>query len=299
MRNLKSASSQIDISEETHSQFNSLTGIESPCQSGGLLFPTFEMLGTRVQAITGQDLVRIIADAVANRARYVIANHNMHSLYLWHHDEKMRELYSRADFIHIDGMALVALSRLMGSRLQREHRTTYVDFWPTLAADATRHGWRIYCLGSKPEIADLGARRLREQYPGLQLRVHHGYFDPQGPGNDAVLEDIRAYAPDVLMVGMGMPRQEQWIHDNLSRIEARSIFCVGCLMDYVAGHVPTCPRWLASVGFEWLYRLVSEPARLWHRYLVEPWFILGQLAAAHFKIARTLGGSDSIAEENR
>lgn len=296
MTNIESLSFQKENSDQTCGQVRPATdGARRP----GLKFPTFRMLGIPVQAITGQDLVSIISEAVDHHARYVIANHNMHSLYLWHHDAKMRELYAQADFTHIDGMALVALSRLLGGRLKREHRTTYVDFWPLLSTNAIPQEWRIYCLGSKPEIAEYGAARLREQYPGLQLRVHHGYFDPQGADNEAILEDIRAYAPDVLMVGMGMPRQERWILDNLQHIEARTIFCVGCLMDYVAGRVPTCPRWLARIGFEWFYRLLSEPARLWHRYLVEPWFILGQVASSYFKFGRTLGGSDSILEENR
>jgi len=253
-----------------------------------LKFPTFNLLGIRVQAITLHDMLAIVSEAALSQAKYVVANHNMHSLYVWHHDSKMRDLCARADFTHIDGLPLIPLCRLFGFRLKREHRTAYMEFLPALAAEAIKQEWRTYYLGSEPDVLEKGAARLREQYPGLQLRTHHGYFDTHGAENEAVLSDIRAYAPDVLLVGMGMPRQEAWINENLDHIAAKTIFCCGCTMDYVAGKIPPCPRWLGDIGFEWLYRLLSEPARLWHRYLVEPWFVLGQLLKACFKLGRSV-----------
>jgi N-acetylglucosaminyldiphosphoundecaprenol N-acetyl-beta-D-mannosaminyltransferase len=73
---------------------------------------------------------------------------------------------------------------------------------------------------------------------------------------------------------MGMPRQEWWILDNLDRISANIVLQAGACFDYVAGEVPLPPRWMGQLGLEWLYRLVSEPGRLWRRYLVEPWSLL-------------------------
>jgi len=263
-----------------------------------LKFPMWNLFGIRVQAITRQDLLGIISEAVLNQAKYVVTNHNMHSLYIWHHDSKMRELYARADFTHIDGLPLIPLFRLFGARLKPKHRTAYMELLPVLATEAIKQGWRIYYLGSEPDVVGKGATRLRDKYQGLQIRTHHGYFDTYGPENELVLADIRAYAPDVLMVGMGMPRQEEWINANLNQIAARTIFCAGCTMDYVAGRIPSCPRWLGDIGFEWLYRLVVEPARLWRRYLVEPWFVLGQFGTAYFNLRRRCNASTSILEDS-
>ncbi|MEM7590395.1 MAG: WecB/TagA/CpsF family glycosyltransferase [Cyanobacteria bacterium P01_A01_bin.83] len=78
---------------------------------------------------------------------------------------------------------------------------------------------------------------------------------------------------NILMVGMGMPRQEKWILDNIEDIEANIILPSGACADYVADETPTPPRWMGQVGLEWLYRLVIDPKRLWRRYLVEPWFL--------------------------
>jgi N-acetylglucosaminyldiphosphoundecaprenol N-acetyl-beta-D-mannosaminyltransferase len=279
-----------------HGSSGQQEGRSSPSQSR-VKFSTFNPCGIRVQAITVHGLLSIISEAVLDQRRYVVANHNMHSLYLWLRDPKMRALHARADFTHIDGFPLIPLFRLCGAQLKREHRTGYIDFLPMLASEAIRQEWRIYYLGSRPDVVEQGAARLRVRYPGLQLCTHHGYFDTHGAENEAVLSDINAYAPDVLLVGMGMPRQEEWINDNLNHIAARAIFCCGCMMDYVAGKISTCPRWLSSIGFEWLYRLLAEPTRLWCRYLVEPWFVLGQLGSAYLNLGRRFGTSSSTIEE--
>jgi N-acetylglucosaminyldiphosphoundecaprenol N-acetyl-beta-D-mannosaminyltransferase len=71
-----------------------------------------------------------------------------------------------------------------------------------------------------------------------------------------------------------MPRQEHWILDNLEQIQTNTILTSGACIDYVAGAVPTPPRWMGKLGLEWLYRLFSEPGRLWKRYLLEPWFVV-------------------------
>ncbi len=90
-----------------------------------------------------------------------------------------------------------------------------------------------------------------------------------------MLERINAYAPALLMVGMGMPRQELWTHENFPRLKADVILSsVGAAFDYVAGAVPTPPRWSGRLGLEWAFRLAHNPARLFSRYFVEPWYIL-------------------------
>jgi N-acetylglucosaminyldiphosphoundecaprenol N-acetyl-beta-D-mannosaminyltransferase len=106
------------------------------------------------------------------------------------------------------------------------------------------------------------------------MKVGHGYFDPAGEANESVLEEIRRFAPEVVMIGMGMPRQEQWIADNINSLGSAVVLPCGAAIDYVAGEIPTPPRWAGRWGLEWLYRLLAEPGRLWKRYLVEPWFVL-------------------------
>jgi N-acetylglucosaminyldiphosphoundecaprenol N-acetyl-beta-D-mannosaminyltransferase len=246
--------------------------------------PSFDLLGIRIHAMSKRELVDCVSQAVNGRTRRIIGNHNLHSLYVWFHEPRIREFYSMTDYTHIDGMPLVLLGWLLGLPLKRKHRTSYVDLLPLLAEEAAKHGWRIFYLGSRPGVADKAARMLRNRYTGLQIRTRHGHFNAEqaGPENQAVLAEIKAYAPDVLMVGMGMPRQELWVLENQKEIAARAIFCCGALMDYVAGEIPTPPRWIGHIGLEWLYRLLSEPARLWQRYLVEPWSVMAQLTRLYW-----------------
>ncbi|BFH76249.1 WecB/TagA/CpsF family glycosyltransferase [Thermus thermophilus] len=232
------------------------------------------LLGVEVDPVGIDELHRAIGRAVAEGKRIVIANHNLHSVYLFHKDPKMRAFFARADLIHIDGMPLVYWGRLMGKPIDIEHRVTYVDWVRPLMAEAVRHGWRVYYLGGKPGVAERAASQLRAEFPGLFLQTHHGYFDMAGEENEEVLRRINAYRPHVLMVGMGMPRQEHWVLDNLERLETNAVLTAGACFDYVAEAIPTPPRWMGRVGLEWLYRLFSEPKRLWRRYLVEPWYLV-------------------------
>lgn len=246
------------------------------------------LLGITVNPLTIKDLNTLIAEAVSCNQRRIIAHQNLHSIYLYHHDPKMRSFYDQADYVHVDGMALVLLGRLFGFPLKREHRVTYVDWIEPLIAEATKQGWRVFYLGSKPGIAEQGAKILQEKFSGLQIATAHGYFDPQPDSqeNRDILATINTYQPHVLMVGMSMPRQEHWVLDNLDQLCANAILPSGAAIDYVAGAVPTPPRWAGRLGLEWLFRLIAEPKRLWQRYLVEPWFVLKLLLTEWLKSNR-------------
>lgn len=230
------------------------------------------LLGVEVDLFTKDMLIDYVSQLITCGDRAVIAHHNLHSVYLYHRDSKFRDFYSRASVVYIDGMPLVYWARILGYALTRRHRMTSLDWVRTLMAKAEMEGWRVFYLGGKPGIAALAAKLLREQYPRLMISTHHGFFSSEE--NDDVLREIESFSPNILMVGMGMPIQEHWILDNLDRLRANVIFSIGACFDYIAGVIPEPPRWLGKVGLEWFYRLLSEPRRLWRRYLVEPWFLL-------------------------
>ncbi|WP_088240331.1 WecB/TagA/CpsF family glycosyltransferase [Calothrix rhizosoleniae] len=235
----------------------------------------YKILGVEIDALSIPQLHDLIAEAIDTNKKWIIANHNMHSLYLYHHDQKVRAFYAEADYVHIDSMPLVFIAKLLGFPIKREQRVTYADWiWP-LMAKAAENNWRVFYLGSKPGVAEKGAARLRLKFPNLQIKTAHGYINlPQDSHKSlSTLETISKYQPHILIVGMGMPQQEHWILKNLPHIKSNTILTGGACIDYVAGAVPTPPRWMGKVGLEWLYRLLNEPKRLWKRYLIEPWFI--------------------------
>jgi N-acetylglucosaminyldiphosphoundecaprenol N-acetyl-beta-D-mannosaminyltransferase len=232
------------------------------------------LLGVDVHPLTIPELRICWRDAISQGRQIVIAHHNLHSVYLRHRDAEMRALYKQAEIVYIDSMPLVFWARLMGYKLDRSHRITGVDWIRPLLREARDNGWRVFYLGGKPGVAHRAAEILKGEIPGLELETHQGYFDMEGEDNERVLEVINAFGPHVLLVGMGMPRQEKWVLRNRARLKANVIHTIGATFDYVAGAIPTPPRWMGQLGLEWLYRLVSEPRRLWRRYLVEPVYLL-------------------------
>jgi len=234
------------------------------------------LLGVEVDLFTIQTANDLLVHAIDQAERVTIGYHNLHSAYLYHRDEPLREFYAAADYSLIDGMPLVWVGRLLGHTVARDHRVCYLDWIDPLMACAAAHGWKIFFLGGRPGVAPKAAEILEAKYPGIEMQHRHGYFDatPGSTENSEILRAISKVEPDILMVGMGMPRQEHWVLENRSRIEATVPLTTGAIMDYVAGAVPTTPRWLGPLGLEWLFRLAVEPRRLAKRYLVEPWFLM-------------------------
>jgi N-acetylglucosaminyldiphosphoundecaprenol N-acetyl-beta-D-mannosaminyltransferase len=224
--------------------------------------------------MTIADMHVLIHQAVTTRERLLMVSQNLHSVYLHARTEALRQLQDKANYIRIDGIPIVYFGRLLGFPISKSHRTGWMDWLDPFMQEAALKGWRIFYLGSKPGIADKGAHILKRRYPELQIATAHGYFnaEPQHQDNQDVLRQIRTFNTDVLVVGMGMPRQERWILQNYDAISAPVILTSGACMDYVAGEIKVPPRWLGPIGLEWLYRLVSEPRRLWRRYLIEPWY---------------------------
>ncbi len=238
---------------------------------------TVAFLGLTLQPKSMPEMNELVEQGIRERQKWIIANHNLHSVYLFHRHARLREFYSQAHWTYLDGMPLVALGRLYGYPLQRGQRVTNADWTGPLMELAAGRGWRVFNLGSLKHVAEEAARKLRELYPALQLEVSDGYFDARRDSaeNEALVQRINAYRPDLLMVGMGMPRQEFWTQENFARLDARVILSSnGAAFDYLAGAVPTPPRWSGRIGLEWLFRLVNEPRRLFSRYLMEPWYIL-------------------------
>lgn len=238
-------------------------------------FPAVRVLGLRIHAMTQADIMQTIIRATQGNRTVVVANHNLHSLYFWSRDSQLRAFYDAADYVHIDGMPLVLIGKLLGTRLRRIHRTANLDMLPHILSEAVSREWRLFYLGSRPGVAAKAALTLRAEYPALHMATHDGYFDVTkgSKDNDAVVKMIRAYAPHILMVGMGMPRQELWIQDNRDALTANVILCCGALMDLIGGEIPMAPRWLGPLGLEWSFRLITQPKRTWRRYLLEPWSI--------------------------
>ena len=239
------------------------------------------LLGIEVNRLDKSNLNSLLKKAIySSGSPLIIANHNAHSVYLHRRSDKMKRFFARADYIHIDGMSLVFAGKIIGLPLEREHRVTYVDWVHSILQQASMLGWRVFYLGAKPEVLHAGLKNIRNNYSNVTVEGHHGYFEarPDSIETKSVVQQIQAFQPHILMVGMGMPRQEKWILNNLHRLNPQVILPCGACIDYLAGAVPTPPRWMGQVGLEWLYRFYQEPSRLWYRNFIEPLTLLPLLA---------------------
>jgi len=235
-------------------------------------------------------LLSVITDAIETDLQLTIGNHNLHSLYLLRYDPAMREFFALADLIYIDGMPLILCAKLLGVSLQRRHRVTFLDIVDDFMRQAASTGWRIFLLGSRPGVAERAATALIGKYPELVLETASGYFDATigSADNDELIEQIQAFRPHAVLIGMGMPRQERWVLENGGKIDANVTIVLGGILDYLCGDTVIPPRVLGRIGLEGFFRLLSEPRRLWRRYLVEPWFVLGPIGRDIVRRRRSL-----------
>ncbi|WP_206241996.1 WecB/TagA/CpsF family glycosyltransferase [Novosphingobium terrae] len=185
----------------------------------------------------------------------------------YHADPALKGAIDRADIVDADGMPLVFASRLF-CRDPLTERTATTDFLLDAASMAAREGIRFYFLGARQGVAARAADYLRSRYPDLQIvGVRHGYVsDGDIP---AICAAVRRSGADVLWVGMGTPRQEQFAVKAREHLAGLAwIRTCGGLFDHYGGGVSRAPQWMQATGLEWLYRAAREPLRLGVRYLV-------------------------------
>jgi N-acetylglucosaminyldiphosphoundecaprenol N-acetyl-beta-D-mannosaminyltransferase len=205
----------------------------------------------------------------ARRVMYV----NAHVLNQSQERPELRGALASADLVYCDGYGV----RLAAKALDVEipHRMTGADWIWGLASLCEANGQSVYLLGSEPGVTADAADRLQKWYPNLRVAgTHHGYFELGSAHDERVIEDINEKRPDIVLVGMGSPKQELWVQRNADRLDCDVLWTVGALFDYVSGRVPRAPAWLADNGLEWIFRFAIEPQRMWRRYLVgNPMFV--------------------------
>lgn len=254
------------------------------------------MLGFRVNPGTISDWVGLIGDAVQNKRKETVFYHNLHSLYTYFTDERLRNCYDKYKAL-ADGMPVIWLLQLGRRSVTREQRVTYVDFiWPLLEG-ARDNGWKVYHLGQSSEIQQQALTNIRQRLPGIEIDGHDGYFDLTADSAETrtVIDGINKFDTDLLLVGFGAPKQEYWVDEHREQINANALFTCGACMEYVAGAVKTPPRWMGKTGLEWSYRLIENPKRFAFRYLVEP-VLLGLILARNLVSGLFRGGEDGKAD---
>ena len=241
-----------------------------------------EILGCRVDAV-GRDegIERIVAFANGKTPSLVVTLGVEMAMYA-RRDARFRAVVARAALSLCDTIGVLLASRLRGGPLRE--RVTGVDLIEPLAKRSAQTGdIRLFLFGGKPGVAQLAATRLAERYPGVKIAgARSGYF--ADAESNAIAAQIRSSHANLLLVGLGSPKQEFWLDTNLASTGCGCGIGIGGSLDIVAGTVQRAPQLWQRLGLEWLYRLVREPAR-WRRQLALPRFaaaILGETIAQRF-----------------
>lgn len=203
------------------------------------------------------------------RARMVVTP-NLHAAVMANNSAEIEFLWNAADLSLVDGMPIVWASRLFGKYLPE--RVAGSDLVPELfkAAASGNKPLRIFLLGAEEGVAEVAAAKIMMKGPGCN--VVGFYSPPLGFEDDVteqkkILRNIADAAPDLLLVGLGAPKQELWASKWQSQLPVKVIICGGATIDFLAERIARAPRWMRRCGLEWSYRLAREPLRLGPRYL--------------------------------
>ena len=199
----------------------------------------------------------------------MICTPNADHLLLIRKDVEFRHVLRNADLVVADGMGIVYASRILGRPLSENvgGRLLLPDF----ARRAATKGYVLFLLGGHDQAqATAAAERLRRDCPGLSVRAWAPPFREQFTEADTqqMLDVIAESRADALFVGLGTPKQECWIAQNLHRLNASVVVGVGAAVDILSGRVSESPAWMTRVGLEWLFKMWQEPRRMWRRYLL-------------------------------
>jgi N-acetylglucosaminyldiphosphoundecaprenol N-acetyl-beta-D-mannosaminyltransferase len=231
--------------------------------------PEYRVLGTRIHAVQIPDATRIIERWIAERGRsHTVAAANVHMMVTAKRDALFRAGLNGSDLVAPDGMPLVWLGRRNGFKLKR--RCYGPDLMLEFCQTTHSRGYRHFFYGGAPGVADELASKLKARFPGMVIA---GTYSPpfrtlSSQEDEDTVRLINQSRADVLWVGLGCPKQEWWMFEHHERLEIPAVLGVGQAFDIHTGRAHQAPRWMQNHGLEWLFRLVSDPRRLWRRYVI-------------------------------
>lgn len=243
-----------------------------------------------VDLVTMDEAVACVLDWARRRdgvCRFAVTPNVNHTVLL-QKNGALRDAYRDAGLILTDGMPVYLAARLLRRRVPQ--RVPGSDLVPRVFEAAEQSGGlTAFLLGAGPGVAERAARRIAQKWPAVRVVGTCSPplgFEQDGEQNAGILEQIRSAAPDVLIVGLGAPKQELWVHRHRQNIAAPVALCVGATIDFLAGEKRRAPPWMRATGLEWLHRIASEPRRLVGRYArdaaIFPWLLCRELLSSPF-----------------
>lgn len=225
-----------------------------------------DVLETHIDNLSLNECMQYISKAIQDRNELWIVTANPELIYRAKENKELSSIIHAADLILPDGIGVLWAAKQFGHVIKE--RVTGVDLTYKILEEGNKLGWRIFLLGARPGIVEKARDEQHRRYPGVIFDCHHGYFSKEE--EPSVIEKIKAFEPDVLLVGLGAPRQEywNWINRNLAKVRMG----VGGTIDVLSGEVRRAPHFFQKYNIEWLYRLLKQPSRI-RRQVILPLYI--------------------------
>ncbi len=255
------------------------------------------VIGMGISAVNMDQALGVIERAIAAGRHGYVCCAAVHSVLDAHRDPGLMQVFNRSLLTTPDGMPLVWLCRLAGYRHTR--RVYGPDLLLAACAYGAQRGWRHFFVGGDPETLAKLERRVKAAVPDVIIQggLSPSYADPEMPVIDShAVDAIHRAQPDVVWVGLGTGKQERWMARHADTLTAPVLISVGAAFDFVAGTKRQAPSPIRRIGLEWLFRLITEPRRLWRRYIGYPellWLLLAQVVGLRsFPIRDKPSGQD-------
>lgn len=225
-----------------------------------------DVLGVNVSAINPAQALTQIKRWLDEREHHYVCVTGVHGIMESHDDAQLRAIHNEAGMVTPDGMPLVWLSKLRG--FDHVDRVYGPDLMLAVCEASVAWGARHFLYGGAEGVPELLADRLRERFSGIHIVGSHSppYRACTAEEDDAIVRAIDDSGADIVWVGLSTPKQERWMHEHVGRLRAPVLIGVGAAFDFHAGLKAQAPRWMQRSGTEWLFRLLTEPRRLWRRY---------------------------------
>lgn len=233
-----------------------------------MTIPRANILGVGISAVNMSATLETIAGWIAQREHHYVCVTGVHGVMESQRDDRVRAIHSRAGLVVPDGMPLVWLCRAKGHK--HVARVYGPDLMLAVCERSLETGYRHFLYGGAEGVPELLAEKLSQRLPGVRIvGTHSPPFRTLTPSEDAaVVRMINESGAGIVWVGLSTPKQERWMASHVGRLKAPVLIGVGAAFDFHAGLKRQAPRWMQRSGLEWFFRLITEPGRLWRRYLV-------------------------------
>ena len=242
---------------------------------------SIKILGVPISEIDMDLAISTISNWIKLPDKRIICVRDVHGIILCQKDSLFMEIHNKADMVFADGMPIYWSAKLFGSKNIK--RVTGPDFMTRMLDVSQSDEIKHFFYGSTEEVLSKLKNELTNKYPLTNIV---GYYSPpfhilSEEEEFDIVNIINSKNPDILWVGLGSPKQEKWMYHIIKRLNTKILIGVGAAFDFHAGSKKRAPKWMQSIGLEWLFRLLSEPKRLWSRYLKHNprfiWYFLLQL----------------------